>query len=153
NIPAWPTTWFALARLGATAVPLNVRYTSRELHYILKDSGARYLIVHADYLPVARQALEDLDILSERVFVVGAQASEGLERWEDILADGRTDILPDELPARDDLLNIQYTSGTTGMPKGCMLTHRHWLTCGKVNARRDGRSYRRILASTPFFYM
>ncbi|MBM3523473.1 MAG: ATP-dependent acyl-CoA ligase, partial [Alphaproteobacteria bacterium] len=52
-----------------------------------------------------------------------------------------------------DLLNIQYTSGTTGFPKGCMLTHRYWLTIGKVNARRDGRVYERILAATPFFYM
>ena len=153
NVPAWPTTWFALARLGATVVPLNVRYTSRELHYVLKDSEARHLIVHEDYLPVARQALGGLGISPEQVFVVGAQASEGPERWEDILAGGRMDILPDELPGRDDLLNIQYTSGTTGMPKGCMLTHRHWLTCGKVNARRDGHGYRRILASTPFFYM
>ena len=51
------------------------------------------------------------------------------------------------------MLNIQYTSGTTGFPKGCLLTQRYWLTIGKVNAQRDGRTYRHILASTPFFYM
>ena len=52
-----------------------------------------------------------------------------------------------------DMLNIQYTSGTTGFPKGCMLTQRYWVSAGKVNAFRDGRRYRRILAPTPFYYM
>lgn len=153
NIPAWPITWFALARLGAIVVPVNVRYTSRELQFVLANSGAGFLIVHADFLSVAGEALEGLDIPAERMFVAGGPKTEGQERWEDILGGGHAKDLPEELPGRDDLLNIQYTSGTTGMPKGCMLTHRHWLTCGKVNARRDGRVYRRILASTPFFYM
>src|SRR5690606_38733552 len=52
-----------------------------------------------------------------------------------------------------DLLNIQYTSGTTGFPKGCMLTQEYWVVAGKVNAFRDGLVYERLLASTPFFYM
>ena len=61
--------------------------------------------------------------------------------------------IPAEPVLLDDPMNIQYTSGTTGFPKGCILTHRYWLTVGKVNARRDGRDYKRILAATPFFYM
>src|SRR5690606_31622367 len=53
----------------------------------------------------------------------------------------------------DDLMNIQYTSGTTGFPKGCMLTHRYWVMASFVNGLRDGRRYERVLASTPFFYL
>jgi crotonobetaine/carnitine-CoA ligase len=54
---------------------------------------------------------------------------------------------------QDDLLNIQYTSGTTGFPKGCKLSQRYWLIAGRVNAMRDGLKFERILASTPFSYM
>jgi crotonobetaine/carnitine-CoA ligase len=60
---------------------------------------------------------------------------------------------PLDAVAPDDLINIQYTSGTTGFPKGCMLTQRYWIVSGKVNAFRDARRYGRILASTPFYYM
>jgi crotonobetaine/carnitine-CoA ligase len=50
-------------------------------------------------------------------------------------------------------LNIQYTSGTTGWPKGCLLTQRYWLTCAKSYAHSDGLRYRRIFSANPFFYM
>ena len=53
----------------------------------------------------------------------------------------------------DDLLNIQYTSGTTGFPKGVLQAQRYWMTQSKINAFRDGLAYERILISTPFYYM
>ena len=56
-------------------------------------------------------------------------------------------------PDIDDLLNIQYTSGTTGFPKGCMLTQRYWLTCAKSYSACAGLRYQRIMAANPFFYM
>ncbi len=154
NVAALPTTWFALARLGAVMVPINVRYTGREVRYVLEDSGATHLVVHADYLPVALEVLGHVPGLAEdRVFVVGDAVPSPARAWQALIDAGRPDVSPGPMPDREALLNIQYTSGTTGMPKGCLLTHRHWLTCGTVNARRDGRTYRRILASTPFFYM
>ncbi len=54
---------------------------------------------------------------------------------------------------RDDLMNIQYTSGTTGFPKGCMQPQLYWLTMGRVAAHRDGLELKNILIAQPFFYM
>jgi acyl-CoA synthetase (AMP-forming)/AMP-acid ligase II len=92
-------------------------------------------------------------ILPDRHIRTVGHAMPGLQSWALMLAH----VNPDEAPTPkidiDDLVSIQFTSGTTGFPKGCRLTHRYWLTAGKVNARRHGRDYRRILASTPFTYM
>lgn len=54
----------------------------------------------------------------------------GHVRWDDLQSIGRADFVPSQPAGTDDLLNIQYTSGTTGLPKGCMLTQRYWLTAG-----------------------
>ncbi|MEO8186353.1 MAG: class I adenylate-forming enzyme family protein, partial [Burkholderiaceae bacterium] len=153
NVPEYPLAWLALARLGAVAVPVNPQYTPREIRYVLADSAASCVIVHDVGASAVDSVIASLpDISPDRVFVVGKQA-QGHEPFKDLLHAHGADTSNFNEPQLDDLLSIQYTSGTTGLPKGCLLTHRQWLTCGKVNARRDGRSYRRILASTPFFYM
>src|SRR5204863_1107107 len=152
NVAALPTTWLALARLGAVMVPINIGYTPREMGYVVGDSEAEFLVIDEDRLDTLA-ALPDRPpaLTDDRVFVVGTPRGEQ-RRWNALLdSDGSTGSR--DAVDCDDLMNIQYTSGTTGFPKGCMLSHRYWLTIGKVNARRDGVAYERILASTPFFYM
>ncbi len=146
-------TWLALARLGAVMVPMNIAYTPREMDYVIVDGDVDWLVIDEPCLATLAEMAERPARLTDRhVFVVGG-AAPGHAAWDELL-DGE----PDEIAAPaavglDDLLNIQYTSGTTGFPKGCMLSHRYWLTMSKVSARRDGRVYKRILAATPFFYM
>ena len=71
----------------------------------------------------------------------------------DVFTDARASGSPPEPVGLDDLLNIQYTSGTTGFPKGVLQAQRYWITQSRINAFRDGLAYERILISTPFYYM
>ena len=148
NVPAFPLTWLALARIGAVMVPVNVRYTGRELAYAVTDSEATFAVLDAAYLPVLREAA--LDLPAGHSVVVGG-AGTGCVDWDSVRATPAA-ALP-RVPVLDDLMNIQYTSGTTGLPKGCVLPQRYWLTCAKAYAACDGLRYRRILSANPFFYM
>ncbi|MCC7271249.1 MAG: AMP-binding protein [Alphaproteobacteria bacterium] len=151
NIPELPLAWLALARIGAVMVPVNVRYTAHELDYVLGDSEASFLVVHHEFLPTVRDVLETRPGLAAGLIVAGGTAP-GMHDMARLPL-GRADTYAGRPPARDDLLNIQYTSGTTGFPKGCMLTHRYWLTVGLVHAHCDAQVYERILVTLPLFYM
>ncbi|MDF2617953.1 MAG: AMP-binding protein [Xanthobacteraceae bacterium] len=156
NAPSFPVAWLAIARLGAVMVPINVAYTSRELEFVLANSDASWLCVASDRFPTVEQLSDELKAKLGGHIIVAGEPRDGTLDLAAVQESGRDAAIP--LPALadigcDDLLNIQYTSGTTGMPKGCMLTHRYWVTSGKVNAFRDGRRYSNILASVPYFYM
>jgi acyl-CoA synthetase (AMP-forming)/AMP-acid ligase II len=153
NNAAFPVSWLAIARIGAVMIPINIAYTGRELEYVLETGDADYLFLDESCLPI----LADVPgapaaVAPDRVFVRGLEKG-GYGSWE-ALSEGQSAQIRLVKPVhRDDLLNIQFTSGTTGFPKGCMLTQDYWLLIGKQAAFRDGRVYKRILASTPFFYM
>ncbi len=154
NVPEYPVSWFALAKLGGIAVPVNCRFTARELDYVLGDSAAEFLIIHRDYgelLPSLERrpgALVDNHIVSVRGAIPGAG-----RRWHELVEGAAPDFQAVQAVGLDDLLNIQYTSGTTGLPKGCMQTHRYWVTAGHVMRYSDGADISRILAPTYFFYL
>ncbi len=153
NVAAFPLTWLALGVLGAVMVPVNAGYQARELRYVLGDSDAAFIVADEACLPVVDAVVVDgsCRIDASRVVVLGAPARHGRHDWNDLARCETTPVFADV--THDDLLNIQYTSGTTGFPKGCMLTQRYWIVSGMVNAFRDDRRYRRILSSTPFYYM
>lgn len=163
NISAFPLTWLALGRLGAVMVPINIAYTPRELQFIVQNGDVEWLVVH-DTCVTTLNALEEMPGLlrADRVLVVDEQpdgapskvpANPTYRPWAEVLEEGKGTTFPAVEVVLDDPMNIQYTSGTTGFPKGCVLSHRYWLTTSKVNAFRDGRKFRNILAPTPFFYM
>lgn len=151
NVREMPTTWLALAAIGAVMVPVNTRYTEHELQYVLADSEATHLVIHRDHLPLLEK-LPSPTRLAE-VIVAGGPVPAGMLSWQALIDRAGPEFSSVADPELDDLLNIQYTSGTTGRPKGCLLTQRYWLTCAKSYARSDGLTYRRIFSANPFFYM
>ena len=149
NVPEMPVTWLALARLGAVMVPVNIRYTGHELRYLLEDSGAQFLVLRDEFLPV----LDAVALPPLAATIVAGAARAGQLCWQALLDETASPGVAEQDPALDDLMNIQYTSGTTGLPKGCLLTQRYWLTCALGYAHGDGLVLRRILSPNPFFYM
>ncbi|UPJ26332.1 class I adenylate-forming enzyme family protein [Bradyrhizobium sp. CW1] len=121
-----PTLWFALAKLGAVMVPIAMDYTSREVEYIFVDSQAKFAIVDES----AWQVFCAMDhwpqeLARDKVIFVGQSLDRTVINLH-LLSKGIDESPVDEGIRPEDLLTIQYTSGTTGFPKGCMLTHDYW---------------------------
>jgi fatty-acyl-CoA synthase len=119
NQPTFLETLFAAARLGAIFVPLNYRLTGPELSYIINDAGVHTLIVDAPHRPTIDRIRNELPC---RRYLSADQPD---QEWPSVEA-----LLATHLPVRagtavaeDDIAIIMYTSGTTGRPKGAMLTH------------------------------
>lgn len=149
----FPILWFAIAKLGAVIVPINTRYTPREVEYVLSDTQAKFAVVDESVWSVF-SAMEPWPqgCAKERVILVG-QPSHGTATTLDRVLKGVDNLLVEEDISPDDLLNIQYTSGTTGFPKGCMLTHEYWSVYSYQAACWDEQPYQRYLSAQPFFYV
>lgn len=155
NVPAFPISWVALGRIGAVMIPVNVAYTSEELLFVLSDSDTQFVMLDAEFLGALEKVEDKLPLIEgDRVLVHGT-APEGRSSWSKLVETGTLPFEPPTPVTRTDLLNIQYTSGTTGFPKGCMLTHDYWMLIGHYASefRRQGGDIKNTLIWAPFFYM
>lgn len=120
NRPEVVISVFGINRIGAIAVPINVRLTPPEIAYIVDDADADILIVEAPLAPLVGAVAQATDRI-RRVIVIG-DAGEGQESWADLVAEDPGDFQAPDVP-EDTTCLIMYTSGTTGRPKGAMLDH------------------------------
>jgi carnitine-CoA ligase len=121
NEAAFPLTWLALSLLGAAAVPVNTRYQTADAGHVLRACRASAIVTGAQFGPLLERLPADLPAL-RRVIPAGELAAEAAQARVPAAAFG----IPD--PAGT--ANIQFTSGTTGRPKGCVLPHRYWTRLG-----------------------
>lgn len=153
NVPAYVVTWFALARIGAVMVPLNKRNTSRELEYVLRNADATHLVIDESYAALL-DGIENLgSFLPSRSIVVhraSPRADDG--SWHDRVQAASDRLPADARLAPDTPMSIQYTSGSSGMPKGCVLSHDYWVLLGHVRAQQ-GPPPKRVLIDRPLSYM
>ena len=125
----YPIVWLAIAKLGAVIVPTNINYQEHDLEYILSDSEASCMVIHADYLSLLEKVSAKTPALKN--VVVSGSTPAGYHCLEEISGTA-SDQFEIKGVNENDLINIQYTSGTTGFPKGCILTHRCWMLASYI---------------------
>lgn len=144
NDAAWAIVQLAAAQIGAILVTINPQYRLHELSYILRHAQVNVLIVKGSpkYLSVLHELIPELRRQHpgpldwaplphlRHIVTLGQEPQPGLWSWDDVKRAGAA-VSPEAFAARraachpDDVINIQFTSGTTGVPKGAMLTHRN----------------------------
>ena len=120
--------YYAAALEGLIANPINVRLKSRELTYILNDAGSQALLAHVDYAEEVVEALKEAPQLKAIIWLGGQARPVGGRQsfeYEDFLDSQGERVKPPDLIADDKPAHLYYTSGTTGRPKGVVLTHRN----------------------------
>ena len=118
NLPEYVIAFYGVVSVGGVITTINPLYKKQELAHQLKDAGARYIITIPQFLDTARAAAAEAGL--EEVFVFGE--AEGATPFRDLLQHDHE--APDvDIDAQEDLAVLPYSSGTTGLPKGVMLTH------------------------------
>lgn len=145
----FPLAWLSVIDAGAVAVPLSPKYTAREVGFVLTDAGATWLIT-TDQLVSTHAGSDAFGSIPDAHRVVIGGNPESPNSFEHLVATEPRTRTHHAHP--DDLIGIQFTSGSTGLPKGCMLTHRYWLTLGAYGAAIFSDP-QHLLADHPFHYM
>lgn len=178
NSPQFLIAFFAIVRIGAIVVNINPTYTSRELHYQLADSGAETIVIlnlfwrrlreiqsSTSIKRVIVSAIDDTLDFPQNVIVRASQRRQS--DWVDVKPEhdifffkrllAKYDPTPPRVPIEpDDIALLQYTGGTTGSPKGAMLSHRNMVAnvtqvVSWYPAGRPGNE--RVMSAIPFFHV
>ncbi len=123
NCPEYVECYYGVPGASMALTLLNYRLSARELTYIIGNAEPRVLVIEPKYLETIRQIRADIPSV-ERILLIGGEAEPDCESYDDFVAVGAP-TEPDRRPSETDLCWLLYTSGTTGLPKGAMLSHRN----------------------------
>jgi fatty-acyl-CoA synthase len=176
NIPEWVYLQFGLGMIGAVLVAVNTNYKSNELEYILNQSDSTTLVLMEEYrdtnfYKTTQEVIPELDTakpgelnvpklpyLKNVIYIGNRKEIPGMFSFDQLFAMGK-DISDEELAKREnmvhfnDVVNMQYTSGTTGFPKGVMLTHYNIINNARMNGDVMGLTEKdRLLIQVPLFH-
>ncbi|MBE5754417.1 MAG: AMP-dependent synthetase [Clostridiales bacterium] len=175
NVPQWFLTFWATVKIGAVLVTVNTAYKIHEAEYLLRQSDTHTLVMidsckDSDYKAIIEELCPELKNIKageplyskklpflRNVITVGFDMDGCLE-WKDFVK--RSELVPQEEVRRraskvksDDVCNMQYTSGTTGFPKGVMLTHGNIVNNGKIiGDRMDISTADKMMIQVPMFH-
>jgi fatty-acyl-CoA synthase len=175
NVPDWLTFMFATAKIGAVMVTVNTAYKSHELDYVLKQSDMKLLAIidgfqDVDYVQTVYELVPELKtqergkLQSEEypylkyLLYLGPEKHRGMYNTNELLLLGKHTSDEEFLKVKetiknDDVVNMQYTSGTTGFPKGVMLTHRNIMNNGYyIGERQKFTEEDKICLPVPLFH-
>jgi fatty-acyl-CoA synthase len=174
NVPAWFITFWATVKIGAVLVTVNTAYKIHEAEYLLRQSDTDTLVMvdsckDCDYVAIMKEICPELatskpgQLKSKRLpylrnIVTVDSRQDGCFTWDEAVAMGK-DVPQTEVEARrreiqpHDVANMQYTSGTTGFPKGVMLTHYNVVNNGKsIGDCLDFSTEDKLLIQVPMFH-
>ena len=127
NSPYFAAAYFGILKLGATVVTVNLLLHYSEVEYVLRDSGAKALVFFDMFAPNIAAIRGNLPAL-ESLIVIGQADKVDAVSYQEIMASMPAEPVEEDVDPEEDVAAILYTSGTTGNPKGAMLTHRNLLS-------------------------
>ena len=148
NLPEYAAAFFGVATAGGIVTTMNPLYTAEEVGRQLKDSGARFLLTVPQFRDVAARGAQGTAV--EELFVFGE--ADGATPFSSLMAEGAPPAL--EIDPRNDLVALPYSSGTTGMPKGVMLTHYNLVAnVEQISANEGIGTDDTLIGTLPFYHI